>query len=225
MARRGADGGGVPSAVEDFLFHAIAAECGRLGMAVHFHTAKQRAATSISKEPIRCGSKGCSTIRLRKTNFVMVHGGWPFTREVERLPVCSNVDGLFAAAVPAGCAKSELARTIRAWLEVTPEKVMFGTDSYPTAPEAGLGWTDATLIASEKGREALGQRQYLPMPVVWAKARHRGRGRWFRGDGAPRECTQAVWAEVALSYCDFAVRLPALSRRKRHPEGMSVVEP
>ena len=52
---------------------------------------------------------------------------------------------------------SDLAQTIRAWLELTPEKVMFGTDAYPYAPDAGLGWTDATLIASEAGREALGR--------------------------------------------------------------------
>lgn len=33
---------------------------------------------------------------------------------------------------------------------------MFGTDAYPYAPDAGLGWSDTTLIASEAGREALG---------------------------------------------------------------------
>jgi predicted TIM-barrel fold metal-dependent hydrolase len=33
---------------------------------------------------------------------------------------------------------------------------MFGTDAYPYAPEAGLSWSDTTLIVSEAGREALG---------------------------------------------------------------------
>ncbi len=143
--------------LQDFLFHAIAAECGRLGMAVHFHTGWGAGGyfDFQGANPLRLEGL-FNDPSLRKTNFVMVHGGWPFTREAGALLAKPNVYLDFSLQ-PFLQAPSELARTIRAWLEVTPEKVMFGTDSYPTAPEAGLGWTDATLIASEAGREALGR--------------------------------------------------------------------
>jgi uncharacterized protein len=38
-----------------------------------------------------------------------------------------------------------------------PEKVLFGTDSYPYATDAGMGWTDTALFGSHAGREALGR--------------------------------------------------------------------
>ena len=34
---------------------------------------------------------------------------------------------------------------------------MFGTDASDFAPDAGLGWSDATVNASEGGREAMGR--------------------------------------------------------------------
>ena len=33
---------------------------------------------------------------------------------------------------------------------------MFGTDAYPYAPEAGMGWEETAIAASEAGRTALG---------------------------------------------------------------------
>jgi predicted TIM-barrel fold metal-dependent hydrolase len=154
------DGGRTAAAyrqLQDFIFRAIAAECGRSGMAVHFHTGWGAGGyfDFQGANPLRLEGL-FNDPSLRKTNFVMVHGGWPFTREAGALLAKPNVYLDFSLQQFLQ-APSELAQTIRAWLEVTPEKVMFGTDSYPTAPEAGLGWTDATLIASEAGREALGR--------------------------------------------------------------------
>jgi predicted TIM-barrel fold metal-dependent hydrolase len=93
---------------------------------------------------------------LRKTNFVMVHGGWPFTGEAGGLLEKPNAYLDFSAQQFLR-APSDLAQTLRSWLEFTPEKIMFGTDAYPYAPDAGLGWSDTTLIASDAGREALGR--------------------------------------------------------------------
>jgi predicted TIM-barrel fold metal-dependent hydrolase len=47
-----------------------------------------------------------------------------------------------------------LAQWLREWLEIVPEKVLFGTDGYPYSDE--LGWPEATWIASRNARQALG---------------------------------------------------------------------
>jgi hypothetical protein len=154
------DGGRTPAAyrkLQDFLFRAIAGECGRLGMAVHFHTGEGAGGyfDFQGANPLLLQAL-FNDPSLRKTNFVMVHGGWPFTREAGALLEKPNawVDFSMQQFLRA---PSDLAQTIRAWLELTPEKVMFGTDAYPYAPDAGLGWSDTTLIASAAGREALGR--------------------------------------------------------------------
>jgi hypothetical protein len=151
-------GNGAPAAAEykplqDFLFRYIAAECGRLGMAVHIHTmagaggyfhvagANPLLLESVLNDP-----------DLRKTNFVMLHGGWPFTREIGALLTKPNAYLDFSAqGFVAGA--TGMAGWMREWLEAVPEKVMFATDAYPFIPEMGweeTGWLDAT-----KGRQAL----------------------------------------------------------------------
>jgi len=153
FAGKGAPGAAEYKPLQDFLFHYIATECGRLGMAVHIHTmagaggyfhvagANPLLLESVLNDP-----------ELRKTNFVMLHGGWPFTREIGALLSKPNAYLDFSAQgfVTSG---ATMAGWMREWLEAVPEKVMFATDAYPFMPEMGweeLGWMDAT-----KGRLAL----------------------------------------------------------------------
>ena len=143
-------------ALQDYLFHAIAAECGRLGMVVQFHTGsggggyfEVRGSNPLLLEGV------FNDPALRKTNFVMLHGGWPFTRELTPLLQKPNVYVDFSAQQFLA-APSDLARTLRAWLEFAPEKVLFGTDAYPYLPDAGMGWEDLALMGARAGREALG---------------------------------------------------------------------
>jgi predicted TIM-barrel fold metal-dependent hydrolase len=154
------DGGRTAAAyrkLQDFIFRAIASECGRLGLAVHFHTGEGAGGYFDFQGANPLLLQGLfNDPSLRRTNFVMVHGGWPFTREAGALLSKPNAYLDFSVQQFLR-APSDLAQTIRAWLELTPEKVLFGTDAYPYAPEAGLGWSDTTLIASEAGREALGR--------------------------------------------------------------------
>ena len=154
------DGGRSPAEygkLQDFVFRAIAIECGRLGMAVHFHTGDGAGGYFDFQGANPLLLQGLfNDPSLRKTNFVMLHGGWPFTREAGALLEKPNVYLDFSIQQFLR-APSDLARTIRAWLELTPEKVLFGTDAYPYAPDAGLGWSDTTLFASAAGREALGR--------------------------------------------------------------------
>jgi predicted TIM-barrel fold metal-dependent hydrolase len=141
--------------LQDFLFRYIAAECGRLGMAVHLHTMAGAGgyfdvadANPLNLEPL------FNDPSLRKTKFVMVHGGWPFNHEITALLTKPNAYLDFSAQdllLP----PAVLANSLHEWLSVVPEKVLFGTDAYPYSDE--LGWEESAWIASKQAREALGR--------------------------------------------------------------------
>ena len=151
--------GGVPDAAEykalqDFLFRYIAGECGRLGMPVHLHTMSGGGGYfDIAKgnplllEPIFNDSQ------LRKTRFVMLHGGWPFVREAGALLQKPNVY-LDLSQEALTFTPRTMAGWLREWLETFPDKVMFGTDGYPFSESTG--WEEAAWIADHNAREALG---------------------------------------------------------------------
>jgi hypothetical protein len=139
--------------LQDFLFRYIAAECGRLGMAVHLHTMAGAGgyfdvagANPLNLEPV------LDDPALRKTNFVMVHGGWPFTHEITALLTKPNAYLDFSAQ-SLTLSPTTLAGIIREWLEFVPEKVMFGTDAYPYSDE--MGWEESLVATSRAGRKAL----------------------------------------------------------------------
>jgi hypothetical protein len=139
--------------LQDFLFRYIAAECGRLGMAIDLHTqtgaggyfevagANPLLLESVLNDP-----------SLRKTNFVMIHGGWPFTHEIGALLTKPNAYLDFSNQTQL-LPPTNAAASIREWLELVPKKVMFGTDAYPYSKE--LGWEETGWIAAHNGRQAL----------------------------------------------------------------------
>jgi predicted TIM-barrel fold metal-dependent hydrolase len=140
-------------ALQDFLFRYIAAECGRLGLVVHIHTFAGAGSyfdvtggNPLRLEPV------FNDPELRKTKFVLVHGGWPFTREVTPLLYKPNVYLDYSLQSLLLTAPT-LAQNIREWLEWVPEKVLFGTDGYPYSD--ALGWEETTWISAKRGREAL----------------------------------------------------------------------
>ena len=139
--------------LQDFLFRYIAAECGRLGMAVHLHA--QAGAGSYFEvsgvnplllEPV------LNDPALRKTKFVMVPGGWPFNHEITSLLQKPNAY-LDISSQTLTLTPATLARSLREWMEWTPEKVLFGTDAYPYFN--GMGWVESAWLAVRCGREAL----------------------------------------------------------------------
>jgi len=84
----------------------------------------------------------------------MVHGGWPYTREITPLLEKPNAYLDFSAQSLL-ISPATLGGIMREWLEHVPEKVMFGTDAYPYSNE--LGWEESGWIAAHNGREALGR--------------------------------------------------------------------
>ena len=141
-------------ALQDFLFRYIAAECGRLGMAVHIHTGAGgggyfdvAGSNPINLEPL------FNDPALRKTNFVMLHGGWPFSTQAAALLTKPNafIDVSFQGLA---LAPADVAANLRSWLEIAPDKVLFGTDAYPIAP--GIGWEQTAWASTQAVRQALG---------------------------------------------------------------------
>ena len=95
--------GGEPSAadyktLQDFLFRYITHEAGRLGMAVHIHVISGAGAfyRQSGSNPLLLESV-FNDASLRKTNFVIIHGGYPFTKETASLMSKPNVYADFSA--------------------------------------------------------------------------------------------------------------------------------
>lgn len=140
--------------LQDYLFRTIALECGRLGMAVHFHSMAGAGSyfsiaggNPMNMEPV------FNDPTMRHTNFVMLHGGWPFVHETGALLQKPNVYldiSQQALVIPA----RTLASWLREWLELFPDKVLFGTDGYPYSE--ALGWEESTYLSARNAREALG---------------------------------------------------------------------
>ena len=150
--------GGVPGAAEyktlqDYLFAYIARESGRLGMAVHIHVSNgggghydQRGSqplllTWVANEP-----------SLRRTNFVIIHGGYPHTSDTLALIGKPNVYADFSMWTFMEGPRAQAAR-LRQWLGAWPEKVLFATDASPNGPNTG--WEETGWLASQQERRAL----------------------------------------------------------------------
>ncbi len=141
-------------ALQDFLFRSIAAECGRLGLPVHLHTMSGGGGYfDVAKGNPMLLENIFNDPRLRKTHFVMLHGGWPFVREAGALLQKPNVY-LDLSQQSLTFPPRTMANWLREWLETFPDKVMFGTDGYPFSES--MGWEEAAWIANRNARQALG---------------------------------------------------------------------
>jgi uncharacterized protein len=140
--------------LQDFLFRYIAAECGRLNLPVHIHTTSGGGGyfdiagdNPLLLEPLFNDS------RLRHTNFVLLHGGWPFVHEIGALLQKPNVY-LDLSQQSLMISPRTMSMWLREWLELFPEKILYATDAYPYSPS--MGWEEAAWIANQNIRTSLG---------------------------------------------------------------------
>lgn len=150
--------GGAPAAAEyktlqDFLFRHVAREAGRLGLAIHVHTGggcgnyfSLRGSNPVLLEP------AINDPALRKTTFVLVHGGEPFTQQAAFLLGKPNVYADFSAQTFLFSPRV-LSETLRYWLTLYPGKVLFGTDLFPGSPE--IDWEEFGWQTTTTARHAL----------------------------------------------------------------------
>lgn len=140
--------------LQDFLFRYIAMECGRLGMPVHLHAmAGAGSYFSISGVNPLLLESVLNDPRIRKTNFVLLHGGWPYVHEIGAILQKPNVY-LDISSQDLIIPPHTEAQWLREWLELQPEKVLYATDGYPYSDE--LDWPEATWIANKNARQAIG---------------------------------------------------------------------
>ncbi len=151
--------GGVPSdadykTLQDYLFRYIAGEAGRLGMAVHVHTGGGCGGYFYleGSNPVLLDSV-FNDPTLRKTNFVMLHGGaGGFEQLVPYLLMKPNVYADFSEQTWMTSPR-HIAASIRFMLEFYPEKVLFGTDLYPLTPQ--INWEETGYQTETAARTAL----------------------------------------------------------------------
>jgi hypothetical protein len=140
-------------ALQDFLFYYIARECGRLGMAVHIHCIEGAGGyyRHSGSNPLLLET-AFNDPALRKTNFVVVHGGYPFTQEMRSLLSKPNVYADFSAQTFFMYPR-ELSGILRNWLEFYPDKVLFATDAFSFGPE--VDWPEVAWLSNTTARQAL----------------------------------------------------------------------
>jgi hypothetical protein len=139
--------------LQDFLFRYTSREAGRLGMAVHIHVFDGGGGSYVQSgsDPVLLDSV-FNDPSLRKTNFVIVHGGYPYTKTTAGMLSKPNVWADFSAQDLLIYPRA-LSEILRNWLEYYPEKILFGTDASPSFEQ--IGWEETGWLASKTAREAL----------------------------------------------------------------------
>ena len=151
--------GGVPPTAEykklqDYLFRHIAKEAGRLSLPVQIHTMAgglgnyfvSAGANPLLLEPL------FNDPALRKTKFILIHTGEPWNKLTRSLFGKPNVYADISAQTTTLYPRA-LAALIRDWLEQYPERVLSGTDEFPTNDKGG--WEESGYLAAVTARKAL----------------------------------------------------------------------
>src|SRR5262249_7870171 len=89
---------------------------------------------------------------LRKTQFVIIHGGWPFYKEAAALMMKPNV-WVDISEQTWLLSPRLMADSIRMYLTWYPAKILFGTDLYPGSPQED--WEEIGWITTNDARQAL----------------------------------------------------------------------
>lgn len=157
--------------LQDFLFRYIAREAGRLGLVVHIHCIDGAGGyyRLSGSEPLLLESV-FNDPPLRKTSFVLVHGGYPFTRQTASLMQKPNAYADFSAQTFILYPRA-LSEILRGWLEWYPEKILFGTDAFIISPE--VDWPELAWLSNATARQALALALTGMMhdgEITWARA-------------------------------------------------------
>jgi predicted TIM-barrel fold metal-dependent hydrolase len=83
---------------------------------------------------------------------VLLHGGWPFEKSTAFLLSKPNVYADFSYQTFLFTPR-QLSQTIKTWLVLVPEKVLFATDAATITPE--VNWEEIGWRSNQTGRRAL----------------------------------------------------------------------
>jgi uncharacterized protein len=150
--------GGVPSEAEyrtfqDYMFRYLVRESGRLQLPVHIHSAVGIGDYfNLSESNIMNLESILRDPRYSNVTFVMIHGGYPYDRQAIWLTSARNVY-LDSSETEILLYPSEFKNTLKQWLETFPEKITFGTDSFPYNDI--LGCEESYWLGVQSSRTAL----------------------------------------------------------------------
>lgn len=150
--------GGVPSAEEyrifqDYIFRMLLVEAGRLHLSVHLHSAVGVGDYfSLQQGNVLNLENVLRDPHYANVTFVLIHGGYPFEREAIWLAAAKNVY-LDSSLMELYLYPAEFKRSLKQWLEVFPEKIMFGSDAFPF--NDALGAEETYWLAVRSARTAL----------------------------------------------------------------------
>jgi uncharacterized protein len=141
--------------LEDYLFGAIAATAGAQQLVVQVHTGHgdgpyfnhSWANPGLLEDAINARA-------LRKTSFVLLHGGWPYHAVAQAMLDKPNTWADFSAQT-VYLGTHQLAAVLRDWLGWHPEKVLFGSDAYSDADSPLNDWEEKEFLMTSKARRAL----------------------------------------------------------------------
>lgn len=150
--------GGIPPEQEyrtfqDYIFRYLIREGGRLHLPVHIHTAVGIGDYfSISEGNVMNLENILRDPRYSQAVFVLIHGGYPLEREAIWLASVKNVymDSSLMEVVMYPAAFKD---SLKQWLETFPDKITFGTDSFPY--NDALGAEESYWLGVQTARTAL----------------------------------------------------------------------
>jgi hypothetical protein len=150
--------GGIPSEREyrtfqDYVFRYLVREGGRLHLPVHIHSAVGIGDYfNMSEGNIMNLENILRDPRYAGTTFVMIHGGYPYEREAIWLAAVKNVY-MDSSLIEIILYPSEFKHSLKQWLETFPDKITFGTDSFPY--NETLGAEESYWLGVQSARTAL----------------------------------------------------------------------
>jgi len=137
---------------QDYIFRVLIDQAGKLHLPVHFHSAvgigdyfSLRNGNPLNLENVlRDG-------RYSNVNFVLIHGGYPYTLDMIWLTAaktCTRIPRSWVLRLP-----FELKNILKQWISLYPEKIMFGSDAFPF--NDAVGAEETFWLAARSARTAL----------------------------------------------------------------------
>ncbi len=150
--------GGVPSDADyrdfqDFVFRYLLREAARLHLPVQIHTAVGGGDYFNMHDGNIMGLENVlRDPRYENVTFDLLHGGFPYDREAIWLAARKNVY-LDSSLMGIFVYPDRLHRILRQWLETFPDKIVFGSDTFPFSD--AIGAEEGYWLALESARTAL----------------------------------------------------------------------
>jgi uncharacterized protein len=150
--------GGVPAGEEyrefqDFVFRYLLREAGRLHLPVQVHTAVGAGDFfNMNDGNVMELENTLRDPRYENVTFVLLHGGFPHEREAIWLAARKNVY-LDSSLMGIFLYPDELKHVLKEWLELFPDKIVFGSDAFPLGD--AMGAEENYWLAAQSARTAL----------------------------------------------------------------------